>query len=80
MVYEAGPPVVLDQLISQPFRIISVFLDTPCFGLHLCLLLEAVVSESALSGGGFFFYDTTLTVWLVQPSPSVRLVTKLRVL
>ena len=62
IVYEAGPPAVLNQLIAQPLRIISVFLDTPCFGFHLCLLVEAVVGEAADSGGGFLLYDTALTV------------------
>mgnify|MGYP001058181102 CR=1 FL=1 len=62
MVYEAGPPAVLDQLIAQPLRIISVFLDIPCFGFHLCLLVEAVVGEAAVSGGSFLLYDTALTV------------------
>ena len=48
MVYEAGPPAVLDQLIAQPLRIILVFLDFSCFGLCLCLLVEAVVGETAV--------------------------------
>ena len=62
MVYEAGPPAVLDQLIAQPLRIISVFLDIPCFGFHLCLLVEAVVCKSADSTSSFLLYDTALTV------------------
>ena len=53
MVYKAGTPAVLDQLIAQPLRIISVFLDIPCFGFHLCLLVEAVIGESAVSSGVF---------------------------
>ena len=48
MVYKAGPPAVLDQLIAQPLRIILVFLDFSCFGLCLCLLVEAVVGETAV--------------------------------
>ena len=62
MVYEAGPSAVLNQLIAQPLRIISVFLDIPCFGFHLCLLVEAVVGEAAVSGSIFLLYDTALTV------------------
>ena len=62
VVYKAGTPTVLDQFIAQPLRIISVFLDIPCFGFHLCLLVEAVIGESAVSGGSFLLYDTALTV------------------
>ena len=62
MVYKADPPAVLDQLIAQPLRIILVFLDFSCFGLCLCLLVEAVVGEAAVSGGIFLLYDTALTI------------------
>ena len=62
VVYKAGTPAVLNQLIAQPLRIVSVFLDIPCFGFHLCLLVEAVVGEAAVSGGIFLLYDTALTV------------------
>ena len=62
VVYKAGPLAVLYQFITQPLRIISVFLDCFCFDFHLCLLVEAVVGEAAVSGGGFLLYDTTLTV------------------
>jgi hypothetical protein len=54
VVYKANPPAVLDQLIAQPLRIISIFLDIPCFGFHLCLLVD--------SGETLFSHDTTLTV------------------
>ena len=54
VVYKAHPPAVLDQLIAQPLHIISVFLDIPCLGIHLCLLVN--------SGETLFFHDTILTV------------------
>ena len=62
VVYKAGPPAVLDQFIAQSLRIIPFFLNFSRFGLHLCLLVEAVVSEAAITGGNFLFYNTTLTV------------------
>ena len=62
VVYKAGLPAVLNQLITQPLRIVSVFLDISYFGLYLCLLVEAVVGEMAASCGSFLLYDTALTV------------------
>ncbi len=62
MVYKAGTPAVLNQLIAQPLRIISVFLDIPCFGFHLCLLVEAVIVNRRFPAAVFLLYDTALTV------------------
>ena len=62
VVYKTGPPAVLDQFIAQPLHIIPVFLDIPCFGLYLCLLVKVVVGESAVSCGVFLLHDTALTV------------------
>lgn len=62
VVYKASFPSVLQQFKPQVFRVVTVFLYAAVPGLHLCLLVTAVIGETPDSDGISFFYYTALQV------------------